>query len=76
MPVGKYDVMIAPPTGSEVDPGDDPNLSPEERFEKQATSNTKLRVLIPMRYRQTTTSDLKYEIKQGDNHFDIDLKST
>lgn len=74
MPVGSYDVMIAPPAGT--DPAEDPNLSAEERFEKSATGAApRQKILLPMKYRQTTTSGLKYDIKDGDNHFDIDLKS-
>jgi hypothetical protein len=76
MPIGKYDVMIAAPPSS-VDPAEDPNLSPEERFEKQQTPTKQPpRISIPARYRETTTSGLQYEIKEGENHFDIDLKAT
>ena len=69
MPIGKYDAMIAPPSGPDVS-----NLSAEERFEKPELSAPKARVQFPQRYRETTTSGLHYEIKEGPNHFDIDLK--
>ncbi|HUP82279.1 MAG TPA: hypothetical protein VM260_27245, partial [Pirellula sp.] len=51
MPIGKYDVMIAPPSG-----GDASNLSAEERFEKPDMSSPKSKVQFPTRYRETTTS--------------------
>ena len=70
MPIGKYDVMIAPPSGDDVS-----NLSAEERFEKPEGSTPKSAVLFPSRYRETTKSGLQYEITKGDNHFDIDLKA-
>ena len=69
MPIGMYDVMIAPPSGGDVS-----NLSAEERFDKPELSAPKSKVLFPSRYRETTTSGLKYEITKGDNHFEIDLK--
>ncbi|MEQ1830078.1 MAG: hypothetical protein ABL921_29220 [Pirellula sp.] len=70
MPIGKYDVMIAPPTGGDVS-----NLSAEERFENPELTAPKQRVLFPARYRETTKSGLQYEVTKGDNHFEIDLKS-
>ena len=69
MPIGKYDVMIAPPTGGDVS-----NLSAEERFDKPELSAPKARVQYPARYRETTTSGLQFTVIKGDNHFDIDLK--
>ena len=71
MPIGKYDVMIAPPVGGV----DEAALSAEDRFEKPELLAPKSNVLFPARYRETTTSGLHYEIKPGDNHFDIDLKT-
>jgi hypothetical protein len=69
MPVGSYNVMIAPPGGE----GDTSTMSAEDRFEQgQATGKSK--TLFPARYRETTTSGLRYDIVEGKNHFDIDLK--
>jgi hypothetical protein len=70
MPIGKYKVMIAPPSG-----GDVTNLSADELFDKPELSSPKSRVQFPSRYRETTTSGLEYEITQGENRFDIDLKA-
>lgn len=69
MPIGKYDVMIAPPSGGDVS-----NLSAEERFDNPESSSAKSKVLFPSRYRETTTSGLNYEVTKGANNFDIDLK--
>jgi hypothetical protein len=72
MPVGKYDVMIAPPGGGESEA--DSSRSAEERFEAGQVSGGKPRVQFPVRYRETTTSGLHYAVVEGENHFDIDLK--
>jgi hypothetical protein len=70
MPVGKYSVMIAPPSGGDVS-----NLSAEERFENPELSAPKVKVLYPARYRETTTSGLSFDVVAGSNNFDIDLKA-
>ncbi len=70
MPVGKYHVMIAPPGGD----ADTSSLSAEERFE-QGQASGREKPTFPGRYRETTTSGLQYDIAEGENHFDIDLKS-
>lgn len=69
MPIGSYSVMIAPPGGE----GETSDLSAEDRFE-QGQANGKSKSSFPARYRETTTSGLKYDIVEGDNNFDIDLK--
>ena len=69
MPVGTYHVMIAPPG----DEGDTSSMSAEDRFE-QGQASGKPKTLFPARYRETTTSGLMYDIVEGKNHFDIDLK--
>ena len=69
IPIGSYSVMIAPPGGESIDA----NASAEERFE-QGQAKGKSTTTFPSRYRETTTSGLKYDIAEGDNHFDIDLK--
>ncbi len=70
MPVGKYDVMIGPPSGENADTS---QMSAEERFDNPQPQ--KIKVPFPVRYRETTKSGLSYEIKEGPNHFDIDIKS-
>jgi hypothetical protein len=69
MPVGSYSVMIAPPGGE----GDTASVSAEDRFE-QGRASGKSKILFPARYRETTTSGLKYTIAEGKNHFDINLE--
>ena len=71
MPIGKYDVMIAPPGGESTE---DAQLSAEDRFDKQQVSG-KLRSPIPARYRETTTSGISFEVKEGANHCDVDIKA-
>lgn len=71
MPIGKYDVMVAPPGGENVE---DTAASAEDRFEQQQVSG-KLRSSIPLRYRQTTTSGISFEVKEGKNVCNVELKS-
>ena len=71
MPVGKYNVMIAPPVSDEAAA----NLSAEDRFEQEQVRTAKAKQTLPARNRETTTSGIEYDIAQGSNNFDIDLKS-
>ncbi|HVJ84265.1 MAG TPA: hypothetical protein VM452_01405 [Caulifigura sp.] len=68
LPIGKYEVMIAPP------PLEAPKkeLTPEERFDHPEMEVAKME--FPKRYRETSTSGLMFEIKAGPNLIDIDLK--
>ncbi len=72
MPIGSYDVMIGPPGGEAADVS---SMSAEERFDNPQGGADKNRVAFPARYRETTKSGLKYEVKEGENSFDIDIKS-
>jgi hypothetical protein len=69
MPVGKYQVSIAPP---------DPNtaewekLTPEQKFDRP---EPKAKRVFPKRYLDLKTSKLEYDVKKGENKFDIDLNS-
>lgn len=72
MPVGKYKVMLAP---AAAQPARDPKtISAEEAFENpellDPTSNTD----FPKKYRDTSTSGLEYDIKEGPNDIQIDLE--
>jgi len=69
MPVGKYKVMIAP---AAVPPAK--NLTPEEAFDHPELVEPATKADFPKKYRDTQTSGLEYEIKEGPNDFEIDLK--
>lgn len=72
MPIGSYDVMIGPPGGETAEIS---QQSAEDRFDNPQGNAAKNRVAFPARYRETTKSGLRFEVKEGDNNFDIDLKS-
>jgi hypothetical protein len=70
MPIGKYKVFLsAPPT--KVDPA---SLSPEQLFEHPELAEGKVRLPFPKKYGDMNTSGLEYEIKAGENKFDVDIK--
>lgn len=70
MPIGTYRVMIQPPAGDSPDPE-----SAEAAELALSGGGGADKAEFPERYRQTTTSGLTYEVKEGENHFEIDLKS-
>tara|TARA_R110002111_G_scaffold262504_1_gene338943 strand:- start:124441 stop:124899 length:459 start_codon:yes stop_codon:yes gene_type:complete len=65
--VGKYIVTVTPPPIPPMDPGATKSSLPDpKRFD----------TLIPKVYRKELTTPLKdYEVKQGDNNFEIKLQS-
>lgn len=71
MPVGKYKVMIAPP------PAAAPAVAPtaEEQFDNPELVDPRIRSEFPARYRDPLTSGIEYEVTEGTNKFDIDLKA-
>lgn len=73
MPVGPYKVAIAPPAGTAPDTS---QYSADELFEHPELMEEKGGdAQFPRKYLSNKTSGLEYTIKEGDNHFDIDLKS-
>jgi hypothetical protein len=73
MPVGPYKVAIAPPVGT---PPDTSQYSADELFEHpELMDEPGGKALFPRKYLATSTSGLEFEVKEGENHFDIDLKS-
>ncbi len=72
LPVGTYRVMIQPPAnqlGGEEEP------SAEEALDNPVHSKPKKKSLeFDFKYRQLSTSGLEYEVKEGPNTIDIDLK--
>lgn len=73
MPVGKYNVMVAPPAGT---PQTKPEyIDPDEAFEHPELLDPVVKSEFPDRYRDTTTSGLAFDVKSGTNSFEIDLQS-
>jgi hypothetical protein len=66
LPIGKYQVMIQAPAGSDPD-----SVSAEQMLEPQMDGIKEAE--FPFKYRQTSTSGLSYEVKAGENSIDIDL---
>lgn len=72
VPIGPYRVMIQPPEselGAEAEPSaedllNDPNINRPQ----QSKSG------FDFKYRQVSTSGLEYDVQEGTNTFDIDLK--
>tara|TARA_R110002095_G_scaffold155309_2_gene134887 strand:+ start:2406 stop:2864 length:459 start_codon:yes stop_codon:yes gene_type:complete len=65
--VGKYIVTVTPPPIPPMDPGASKSSLPDPR---------RFDALIPKVYRKELTTPLKdYEVKQGDNNFEIKLQS-
>ena len=71
MPVGKYKVMLAPPAGEAPLPQ---NVSAEEAFENPELLEPQVKAEFPVKYRDTSTSGLEYDVEAGNNTFPIDLK--
>jgi hypothetical protein len=72
MPLGPYKVAIAPPAGTAPDTS---KYSADELFEHPELMEERGgEALFPRRYLATSTSGLEYTVKEGENHFDIDLK--
>jgi hypothetical protein len=73
MPVGPYKVAIAPPAGTAPDTS---QYSADELFEHpELMDEPGGKALFPRKYLSSTTSGLEYTVKEGENHFEIDLKS-
>lgn len=74
MPAGKYKVTIAPPAGTA--PAEEGNYSAEEIFDNPELLEAPApNMVFPRKYGSTTTSGLEYQVEEGENHFDIDIKS-
>jgi len=72
VPVGMYRVMIQPPASS-LAAEDEP--SPEELLDNPALSRpAKNQNEFSFKYRQLSTSGLQFEVTEGPNQIDIDLK--
>lgn len=72
MPIGTYKVMIAPPAAT---PARDPStITAEEAFENpELIDPVQPKAPFHPRYRDTSTSQLEFEIKEGTNEFEVPL---
>jgi hypothetical protein len=70
MPAGKYKVMIAPPAAEAPKA-----VSAEEAFEKPELVDPVVKAEFPKKYRDTNTSGLEFDVKEGANDFPIDLSA-
>ena len=70
LPVGKYQVMIVPADGIDVD-----DLSADEMLAGGANVKVGNKSSIPAKYRRAASSGLEYDIVEGENSIDIDLSS-
>lgn len=70
LPIGTYKVMIQPPAG---------DLNPETATDEQLLDGAPVEAVpkaeFDFKYRQISTSGLAYDVQQGSNNFDIDLKA-
>ena len=72
MPLGKYKVYITPPPGT---PTEAANLNAEQRFDSPDQVEKGPKLEYPQKYADKNKSGLEYEVKAGENHFDINLEA-
>jgi hypothetical protein len=70
MPIGPYRVSVVTPT----DPADE--LPPDQRFDAAPKPQAKPKSVIPKKYSDLMTSGLEFEVKEGANHFEVNLDSS
>lgn len=73
LPVGLYRVMIQPPA-SQLGAEDEEPSAEELLDNPNINKPKKTAAEFAFKYRQLSTSGLEYEVKEGENSFDIDLK--
>lgn len=74
MPTGTYKVMVSP--GNSTPARDPSTITAEEAFENpELIDPVQPKAPFHPRYRDTTTSQLEFEIKEGPNEFEIPLKT-
>lgn len=71
MPIGVYKVMVAPPASAPPPPQ---NYTAEELFDKPELLDPVVKAEFPMKYRDTQTSGLEFEVKAGENSCEFDLQ--
>ncbi len=69
MPIGKYRVSIAAP---DPDTAAWDKLTPEQKFDRPEPTAKRI---FPKRYLDMNTSKLEFDVKEGENNFEIDLQS-
>ena len=68
IPAGTYSVSVRPSSG--------PEMTPEERMEalKNKKPPVDYDIGVPKKYRTPETSGITFEVKPGDNQFELDMK--
>ncbi len=70
LPVGKYKVWLASPPGAAPR-----EMTSEERMDHpELAAEPKVRLEFPRKYVDKKTSGLEFDVKEGDNHFDINVE--
>jgi hypothetical protein len=69
LPIGRYEVMIQPP-----EPVDPDSIDPDELINNPGLmESTKVKYDFPRKYSQLATSGLSFEVKEGENEYQIEL---
>lgn len=68
IPVGIYKVAVTPPAAPAISPEEAMKLAVEGKLNNTASP-------IPTKYLRTDESPIKYEVKEGENKYTVELKS-
>jgi hypothetical protein len=74
IPAGKYKVLISPPALPDRTPEEAMKASMPAEIGKNSVKGPVADPTIPDQYRAITTTPLSYEVKQGDNEINLELK--
>lgn len=71
LPVGQYKAWLAAPAGAPPR-----ELTSEERMDHpELAAEPRVRYEFPKKYLDIKTSGLQFDVKNGDNHFDVNVES-
>ena len=71
MPLGTYRVWVTPPPSA----APAKELTPEERFDHPELVEPRAKLEFPKKYADAKSSGLEFEVKKGDNVFNVDLQA-
>ena len=71
MPLGKYKVSLTPPPAQGPAPA---AMTPEQKFDHPELAEPVLRLEYPKKYADMKTSGLEFEVKDSENHFEINIE--
>ena len=74
IPTGKYKVLISPPPAPAMTPEEAMKASMPAEIGKNSVKGPVADPTIPDQYRAITTTPLNYDVAQGDNEINIELK--